>query len=198
MPTIDPPLRGDGNGSYKTHIVGNKGAGKSTLSAYLSTKLHIPHISLDEIAWQPGWQKKEADAFRGNVSALMAQNTRGWIVDGDYRALGTLVPDNATDIIWLDPPLHHCLPRLIWRTLMRILGLRSPCAEGCKENWGEIFSRKGIVWSCVRKHAIYRTQYKAWLSRMNVEGGEKMIRLDESHGELERWKDDLEKHLQKV
>ena len=29
----------------------------------------------------------------------MAQDTRGWIVDGDYRELGMLTPDNATDII---------------------------------------------------------------------------------------------------
>lgn len=29
----------------------------------------------------------------------MVQDTRGWIMDGDYRALGILIPDSATDII---------------------------------------------------------------------------------------------------
>ena len=41
----------------------------------------------------------EADEFKEKVSVLMAQDTRGWIVDGDYEALGMLVPDSATDII---------------------------------------------------------------------------------------------------
>ena len=41
----------------------------------------------------------EADEFKEKVSVLMAQDTRGWIVDGDYEALGMLIPDSATDII---------------------------------------------------------------------------------------------------
>ncbi|KAH0832870.1 hypothetical protein J3R83DRAFT_11819 [Lanmaoa asiatica] len=146
----------------------------------------------------------------------MAQNSRCWIVDGDYRALGTLVPDNATDIICgfvrgcvvlltykpalfrlslgLDPPLHHYLPRLLWRTLMRLLGLSSSCAEGCEDTWGEAFSSKGIVWYCIANHGITRTKYTAWLSRMSVEVGGKMIRLDESCGELANWRGHLEEY----
>ncbi|KAF8549752.1 hypothetical protein OG21DRAFT_1514877 [Imleria badia] len=132
------------------------------------------------------------DEFKEKVCALMAQNTQGWIVDGNYQALETVISDNATDIIWLDPPLRHYLPRLLWRTLMRILGLRSPCAQGCAKTWGDVFSTKGIVWLYVTNHGVARTKYKAWLARMSVQAGGKMVRLDESHGELARWKDDLE------
>jgi hypothetical protein len=81
---------------------------------------------------------------------------------------------------------------------MRLLGLRSPCAEGCKETWGEVFSSQGIVWFCVTNHVVVRTRYTTWLSRMSVEAGGKMLRLDESYGELARWKDDLEEHLRQM
>ncbi|KAN0083985.1 hypothetical protein V8E55_007489 [Tylopilus felleus] len=199
MPIINPPLRGDGHGNYRVQIIGNSGTGKSTLAAYLSTKLHIPYTSLDKLAWKPGWQKTEADEFREKVSAFMMRDDRCWIVDGNYnQALGTLVSDNATDIIWLAPPLYYYLPRLIWRTLMRLLGLRPSCAEGCKESWREVFSSESIIWFCVTNHAVIRTKYKAWLSRMSIEAGGKMIRLDESRGELARWKDDLEWHIRQM
>lgn len=72
---------------------------QTTLGAYLSAKLNVPHISLDQVAWKPGWQRAQDDEFKEKVKTIMAQDTRSWIVDGDYRALGTLVPDNATDII---------------------------------------------------------------------------------------------------
>lgn len=81
---------------------------------------------------------------------------------------------------------------------MRLLGLRSPCADGCVETWGEVFSSQGIVWFCITHHAITRTKYSAWLSRMGIEAGGKMVRLDESRGELARWKDDIEEHLQQM
>ncbi|KAF8449253.1 hypothetical protein L210DRAFT_3609616 [Boletus edulis BED1] len=197
MPNFSPALRGDGHGNYRIHLIGNSGM-SSTLGAYLSTKLNLPHIPLDEIAWKPGWQRTQDAEFREKVRTLMAQDTRGWIVDGDYRALGTLVPDTATDIIWLDPPLRRYLPRLLWRTFMRLLGLRSSCAEGCVDTWEEVFSSQGIVWFCVTNHGTARTKYAAWLTRMNVAAGGKMARLDESRGELARWKDDLETHLQQM
>ena len=100
--------------------------------------------------------------------------------------------------IGLDPLLYYYLPRLIWRTLMRLLGLRSPCAVGCKETWGEVFSSEGIIWFCVTNHPVARTKYKGWISRMSVGDGGKMIRLDESRGELDRWKDDLEWHIRQM
>lgn len=146
----------------------------------------------------------------------MVQNPRGWIIDGNYGVLGTLIPDNATDIICkfvkscvasptytfdstgLDPPLWYYLPRLLWRTFMRLLGLTCSCAEGCKETWGNVFSSESIVWFCVTNHAIARIKYKTWLSRMSVEVGGKMRHLDESRGELAGWKDDLEHHVRQM
>ena len=135
MSIPNPPLRGDGLGVYRIHIVGNSGMfilhefsifqlsrrtlrngkGKisktlesefswiiffqSTLGAYLSGKLNVLHIPLDEVAWKPGWERTPDDEFKEVVRTFMAQNTRGWVIDGNYRALGTLIPDEATDVV---------------------------------------------------------------------------------------------------
>ncbi|KIJ60353.1 hypothetical protein HYDPIDRAFT_32319 [Hydnomerulius pinastri MD-312] len=190
-----PPLLGDGHGNYRIHLVGNSGTGKSTIGAYLSSRLNIPLIALDGIFWRPGWEKTPDDEFQAQVRVLMAEDPKGWIIDGDYSGLGTMIPDNATDIIWLDPPLRLYLPRVLWRTLLRLLKIRPTCAEGCPETWGEVFSKKGIVWFCVSNHTVCRTKYTEWLSRMNVEDGGKMIRLDESSGETAKWKAQFEEWL---
>ncbi|KAF9236273.1 hypothetical protein BU15DRAFT_50231, partial [Melanogaster broomeanus] len=189
------PLLGDGHGIYRIQLVGNCGA-LSTLGAYLSSKLNIPHIALDTIFWKPEWQETPDDELRAKVGALMAQNPRGWIFDGSYsKSLGTTIPDNATDIIWLNPPLRFYLPRHLWRTLLRLLGMHPACAEGCIETWGEVFSRKGIVWYCVTRHTTTKTRYMEWLSRMSIENGGKMRHLDESCGDMAKWKAQPEKLL---
>lgn len=73
---------------------------KTTLGAYLSEKLNLPHTSLDYVAWKPGWQRLPDDQFKENISALMAQDARGWVMDGNYTSsLESFIPDNATDII---------------------------------------------------------------------------------------------------
>ncbi|KAH7884259.1 hypothetical protein F5I97DRAFT_1830773 [Phlebopus sp. FC_14] len=194
-----PPLLGD-EGNYRVYLVGNSGTGKalntkaqqSTVGAYLSSKLNLPLIALDEVFWKPGWEETPDDEFRKRVSALMAKDPRGWIIDGNYTRLGSMIPQNATDIIWLDPPLWLYFPRLLWRTLLRLLGLRATCAEGCEETWGEVFSTKGIVWFCISNHGSTRSNYAAWHSSMNVQTGGKMRRIDESAGDLTKWKAALE------
>ena len=104
----------------------------------------------------------------------------------------------AFGAIGLDPPLWYYLPRLLWRTFTRLLGLTPPCAEGCVERWSEVFSRQGIVWFCVTNHAVARTKFTGWLSRMDVRAGGKMRRLDESRGELAAWKGELERHIRQA
>ncbi|KAG9314794.1 hypothetical protein JVU11DRAFT_3882 [Chiua virens] len=80
---------------------------------------------------------------------------------------------------------------------MRLLGLHSPCAEGCRERWVKVFSKQGIVWWCITNHSTARTRYREWLVRMGVDVGGRMRRLDESCGELARWKDDLDEYLKR-
>ena len=40
----------------RVSIVGNAGSGKSTLAQALAACLDVPHIELDALFHQPGWQ----------------------------------------------------------------------------------------------------------------------------------------------
>lgn len=73
---------------------------QSTLGEELGSLLGIPFIPLDTLAWRPGWLQTPEDDFRSNVVAAMSRADNGWVIDGNYfRMLGTLVEDQATDII---------------------------------------------------------------------------------------------------
>ncbi|KAK6972137.1 hypothetical protein R3P38DRAFT_3336059 [Favolaschia claudopus] len=108
-----PPLIGDGQGKYRVHI--------STLGKKLADALGVPFISLDTYFWLPGWKQSTNDEMREKITKAFAEATDGWVVDGNYtRRIGTIVEETSTDVIWLDPPLALSLPRIIWRTFLRL------------------------------------------------------------------------------
>ena len=73
---------------------------QSTLGAELAALLGVPFISLDTLFWLPGWAETPTDEFRTKVRVALDQDTRGWVVDGNYtQRLGTIVQNEATDII---------------------------------------------------------------------------------------------------
>ncbi|KAG1835138.1 AAA domain-containing protein [Suillus variegatus] len=188
-----PSLLGDGKGNYRVHVVGNSGTGKSTVSAYIATKLNVPHISLDALLWGPGWTTPSDDECKERIIAAMAQDPRGWVIDGNHR--DTVISEHATDVIWLDPPLWLYLPRILWRTLLRLLNIIPSCAEGCKETWGEVLSTKGIIWYCISQHGYRKQRYGEMLARTSIAKGGKMRRLNEWDGDLTIWKAGLEEML---
>ncbi|KAG0702834.1 hypothetical protein DFH29DRAFT_919976 [Suillus ampliporus] len=190
-----PPLLGDGQGNYRVRIVGNSGTGKSTLSAYIATKINVPHISLDALFWEPGWTMASNDEFKERVTATMTEYSKGWVIDGNYNVLGTLISDHATDVIWLDPPLWFYLPRILWRTLLRLLKMTPPCAEGCNETLGNVLSADGIIWWCISNHGHCKRKFGEMLARSSIEKGGNMRRLNERDGDLTMWKAELEKML---
>lgn len=190
-----PPLLGDGQGNYRIQVVGNSGVGKSTLSAYMATKLNVPHISLDALFFGPGWATPSPDEFRERVSAVLTENSKGWVVDGNGIQCATLISDRATDIIWLDLPLWVYLPRLCWRTLLRLLNMIPGCAEGCLETWRDALSTNGIIWFCITHHGYRRRQFGEKLARTSIAKGGNMRRLNEWDGELTVWKAELEDML---
>jgi len=97
----------------------------------------------------------------------------------------------------LDPPLWLYLPRLLWRTLLRLLNVVPTCAEGCTETWGDVLSKEGIVWFCISNHGRCKRRYGEILARTSVEMGGNMRRLNEWNGDLAAWKAGLEEMLRK-
>ncbi|KAK0234911.1 hypothetical protein EDD85DRAFT_954426 [Armillaria nabsnona] len=192
-----PPLIGDGRGLYKIHILGNSGSGKarlSTLATRLSLILGIPHISLDRLFWEPNWKAASEDEFRAKIRAAMEQSPNGWIIDGDYqRRGGVIVQEEATDVIWLDPPLILYFPRIIIRTFLRLMGFLPPCSPGCPETFNEVFfSRNSILLWCLTQHGMKRQRGESRMKEIGIGLGtqlenRKMRRIGGWGSELERW-----------
>jgi len=186
---IIPPLLGNGKGRYGVWIIGNSGTGKSTLGCWLAALLMVPHIPLDEIYWRPGWQPIPQVDFQARIKAAMEENQRGWVIDGEYdEAHGIMIEREATDIIWLDPPLILYFTRILVRTLLRLFSVRPPCSPGCPETWKEVLSTRGILWWCLSHHWTVRKKNGDRMRECDAQDGGQMRRLGGFGGELKDWK----------
>ena len=138
-------------------IVGVTGSGKTTLAKLLAERLAIPHVEMDRINWQPGWQPLPNDIFRDRIDAAL----RGpaWVVDGNYSFSRDIVWGRADTLVWLDYPLWWSFWRLLVRSLRRLI-TQEPLWNGNKETLrGLFFSRDSlflyIFKSYRRLHTIY-------------------------------------------
>ncbi|KAF7377279.1 hypothetical protein MSAN_00148200 [Mycena sanguinolenta] len=172
-------------------------ARKSTVGKQLADVLGLPFISLDTLFWNPGWKQSTNEELQARVEQRLADCPNGWVVDGNYtRRISTIIDDNSTDVIWLDPPLALTLPRVIWRTFLRMLRLKAPCSPGCNERLSEVlFSKESIVWWCITHDTLVRERETARMARIglgigsDVEG-QKMRRIGGWGKELRVWFDD--------
>jgi len=109
-----PALFGDGKGHYKVHIVGNTGAGKTTLGKELARILGVPLLPLDTLQWGPNWTPSPRDEFRAKFQEFLDQNPNGWVIDGNYYSvLRDLMEKHQTDVIYPDragPAILAVLP----------------------------------------------------------------------------------------
>ncbi|KAA1475093.1 hypothetical protein DENSPDRAFT_841819 [Dentipellis sp. KUC8613] len=186
-----PALKGDGNGIFRVHIIGNSGSGKSTLGGELAKVLGVQYVGLDTLFWKPNWTKSTIEEFQKRVKDTLALNPRGWVVDGNYdKYLGgsvNVVDAVATDIIWLDPPLLLYFPRLCIRTFRRLLGLSPPCSAGCPERASETFSKDSIIWWCLTNHWRVRRWANERIAADGILQGGRTRRLGGWTGEVDAW-----------
>ena len=96
------------------------GCGKTTVGRELAARLGVPCVELDAIHWQAGWRELDAVELRRRVEPLVERDA--WVVDGSYRGkLGDLVLEAADTVVWLDLPRSVWLPRLVARTIRRVV-----------------------------------------------------------------------------
>ena len=67
-------------GGPRIAIVGNAGAGKSTLARRLALELHLPHLELDRILWRPDWTPSALDAYEQEHTEAIEAGA--WVIDG--------------------------------------------------------------------------------------------------------------------
>jgi adenylate kinase family enzyme len=135
-------------------VVGTAGAGKTTLAKTIAATLAIPHVELDALHWDPGWQAlsiADPDEFARRVAAATAGNT--WVVDGNYGLVRAPVWRRATHLVWLDYDRPVIMARVIRRTLVRAV-FRTRLWSGNVERWRHLLQPSHPIrwaWSTWRR-----------------------------------------------
>jgi adenylate kinase family enzyme len=164
-------------------VIGASCTGKTTVSRELAQRLGVPHVELDALHHDPGWQEAPAEVLQARVDAALAAAPDGWVVDGNYHGkLGTSVLERADTVVFLDLPHRVALRRVLWRTLSRSV-TRKELWNGNRETFRNAFSRNSIVWWVVRQHGSYRTK---WLPRLEKLKDVEVVRL-RSQRDVQTW-----------
>ena len=144
-------------------MIGGSCTGKTTTSRQLAAILGVPHIELDALHHDAGWQEAPADVFEERVRAALTTASDGWVADGNYHGkLGTAVLELADTVVWLDLPRWTALRRVLWRTTRRSI-TREELWNGNRESFRNTFLRDSIVWWVITRHATHR---KKWPPRL--------------------------------
>jgi adenylate kinase family enzyme len=147
-------------------VIGGSCTGKTTLSRRLAQRLGVPHVELDTLHHEPGWQEAPAEVLQARVEAALAAAPDGWVVDGNYHGkLGTSVLERADTVVFLDLPRRVALRRVLLRTLKRVVS-REELWNGNRETLGNALSRNSIVWWVIRQHGSYRTKWDPRLAAL--------------------------------
>lgn len=168
-------------------VVGNSGAGKTTLARTLAERLELPHLELDSVAQQANWTLLDAPEFRRRVGEFIAGPR--WITDGNYTKPGVLdlIWSRAETVIWLDLPRALAVSRVVRRSLGRLV-TREPLWNGNREQLRNLLSadmnRNVVLWAWsnyahVRARYEQRSQDPSWAHLQ-------FVRL-RSVGEVREW-----------
>ena len=123
----------------------------------LAAAAGIPHLELDSVFHQPGWQPLDTAEFRKRVADFTSG--QAWVVDGNYSAVRDIVWRLADTVVWMDPPRHRVMRRLTARTLRRMV-TRAELWNGNREEWRFLFNADEsiLLWAWTSHHK-YRDRY---------------------------------------
>ncbi|GII32653.1 AAA family ATPase [Planotetraspora mira] len=143
----------------RVSVVGNSGSGKTTLARRLAEQLGAPHVELDALYHQPGWEPLPADEFRRRIDALVTRDA--WVIDGNYSAVRERIWARADTVIWVDPPRRVVMWQVVIRTLRRA-ATRAELWNGNRERWRNLTTldpHESVVMWAWTKHREYRDRY---------------------------------------
>ncbi len=143
-------------------VIGSSGSGKTTVARRLSRVLGLPHLELDSVFHQPGWEPLPDPEFRARLEEFASGPK--WVVDGNYTSHGTaeLVWPRADSVVWLDLPRRSTTWRVTKRTIKRAV-TREELWNGNREPLTNLYSpdpyKNIVVWSWTR-HRGTRHRYE--------------------------------------
>ncbi len=147
----------------KILIVGTSGSGKTTLARYLSKKIQIQDVELDQLFWQPNWVETPQSEFREKILKAIS-NSSGFVIHGNYNKVRDITWKNSDIVIWLDYPKWLVMWRVFKRSIHRILKQEVLWA-GNKESFKKTFFTKDSIirWAWVT-YSIRKQQYETLFS----------------------------------
>ena len=162
-------------------VIGTTGSGKTTLAREVARRLDLPHGEQDAWYHEPGWRAAPLERFRAQVEAFTAGP--GWVMDGNYSKARDIGWARADTLVWLDYPAWVVYPRLVRRTLRRVLR-REELWNGNRESWrGAFLDPEGpLRW-------FWRTHWRRRRETPGLAAGFPHLHLVRlrSPGEAQRW-----------
>ena len=147
------------NNSKRILVIGCCGAGKSTLSKKLQSKLNLPIIHLDQYYWKENWLESEIQEWNKTVEELSDNPT--WIMDGNYASSFDIRFPLAETIIFLNYSTINCFWRVIKRIIKYYGRVRPDMPNGCKERFDLDFLKYVLTFNSKNKAKIYARLEKA-------------------------------------
>ncbi|MGX5913220.1 AAA family ATPase [Aliidiomarina sp. Khilg15.8] len=92
----------------KIIILGNAGSGKSTYAKKLIAKHPAACLSLDEVAFQGGPERRRLQDSIADVKRFIAKH-ESWVIEGCYADIIEVVLDDCEEFIFLNPGVDACL-----------------------------------------------------------------------------------------
>ena len=92
----------------KMILLGNAGSGKSTLSRKLLARQAAARLSLDEVAFQGGPQRRRLQDSIADVKRFIADN-QSWVIEGCYADIIEPILADCEELIFLNPGVDVCI-----------------------------------------------------------------------------------------
>jgi adenylate kinase family enzyme len=89
-------------------LLGNAGAGKSTMARRIIGDSGIARLSLDQIAWDEGPKRKPLEVSLRLLNDFLQSNEQ-WIIEGCYSDLVEAALPYCTELRFLNPGVEVCV-----------------------------------------------------------------------------------------
>ena len=98
----------------RTILLGNAGAGKSTMASRLIGNKAVPRLPLDEIAWARGPTRMPLTESLRLLHEFINSNEH-WVIEGCYGDLVEAALPHCTELRFLNPGVETCVAHCLGR-----------------------------------------------------------------------------------